>query len=302
MVAGQPSFQASRPFPAVLTKLIAPAAVALVALVTPIAYLRFGGREASTATAPAPRAVEKLPGSVVLAGGTFIDAMGLEVVRLAGGDKARVVLIPTAYGPTDEEGVDQFRELWNRFHPASISILHTHDRAVANDPEFVKPLREATAVWFLGGIQSRLTDIYEGTLLHQEVRRVFERGGVVGGNCAGAMALGETMIVGGDEDDEDEDAVVLRPGLGIIPKMVADSHVLERNRLERLRGVIEEHPDHFGVGIDSSTAVVIDHGQLRVVGKSYVTTIVPVDKPEGVHFDTWHQGSRVALGELFGTR
>jgi len=295
MVAGQPSFQASRPFPAVLTKLIAPAAVALVALVTPIAYLRFGGREASTATAPAPRAVEKLPGSVVLAGGTFIDAMGLEVVRLAGGDKARVVLIPTAYGPTDEEGVDQFRELWNRFHPASISILHTHDRAVANDPEFVKPLREATAVWFLGGIQSRLTDIYEGTLLHQEVRRVFERGGVVGGNCAGAMALGETMIVGGEGDAE----VVLRPGLAIVPKMVADSHWLERNRIERLRGVIEDHPDHFGIGIDGATAVVIERGQLRILGNSYVATIIPVARPQSVRFDVWGGGSQVEIASLF---
>lgn len=242
-----------------------------------------------------------MPAAVVLAGGMFIDPMGEEFVRLAGGEKARLVLIPTAYGPTEEEGVEQFYELWGKFNPAKITVLHTRDRALANDAKFVEPLREATGVWFLGGVQSRLTDVYSGTLLHEEVRRLVARGGAIGGNCAGAMALGETMIVGGDEDDEDEDAVVLRPGLGIIPKMVADSHVLERNRLERLRGVIEEHPDHFGVGIDSSTAVIIDHGQLRVVGKSYVTTIVPVDKPEGVHFDVWHQGSHVALVDLFGS-
>jgi cyanophycinase len=279
----------------VLTKLIAPAAVALIALATPVAYVTFGGRETRTAATGVPRAVEKLPGSVVLAGGTFIDAMGQEVVRLAGGNKARVVLIPTAYGPTDEEGVDQFRELWGRFGPARIDILHTHDRAVANDPEFVKPLRDATAVWFLGGIQSRLTDIYAGTLLHEEVRRVFERGGVVGGNCAGAMALGETMIVGG-KDDED---IVLRPGLGIVPKMVADSHWLERNRIERLRGVIEDHPDHFGIGIDGATAVIIEHGRLRILGNSYAATIIPVPKPQSVRFDVWADGSQVELASLF---
>jgi hypothetical protein len=41
-----------------------------------------------------------------------------------------------------------------------------------------------------------------------------------------------------DEEDDDEDDDVLRPGLGIIPKMVADSHVLERNRLELAQFVL----------------------------------------------------------------
>jgi cyanophycinase len=280
----------------VLTKLIAPIAIALCTLAS-LAYVKLAPQPAQCATSGA-WAVESLPGSVVLAGGTFIDEMGREVVRLAGGDKARVVLIPTAYGPTDEEGVDQFRDQWSRFGPAVIDILHTHNRADADDPQFVAPLKDATAVWFLGGVQSRLIDVYGGTLLHDEVRRVFERGGVVGGNCAGAMALGETMIVGGEEYEDDDD-VVLRPGLAIVPKMVADSHWLERNRIERLRGVIEDHPDHFGIGIDGATAVVIDHGKLRVIGKSYVATVMPVAKPQGVRFDAWGEGWDVELHDLF---
>ena len=280
----------------VLTKLIAPAVIVFCTLAAPVAYVQYGLPAAKPA-APArqPWAVESLPGSIVLVGGTFIDPVGEEVVRLAGGDKARVVLIPTAYGPTDVEGVEQFHELWSRYKPANISILHTHDRAEANDPDFVAPLRDATAVWFLGGVQSRLLDTYGDTLLHQEVRRLFERGGVVGGNCAGAMALGETMIVCGEGEEE----VVLRPGLGIVPKMVADSHLLERNRIERLRGVIEEHPDHFGIGIDGATAVVIERGRLRFIGKSYVATVLPVAQPQGVRFDVWGQGSEVNLRDLF---
>ena len=285
----------------VVTKFIALGALALCTLFAPLAYINFVGRGMPQPAVSQAWAVESLPGSVVLAGGTFIDEMGQEVVRLAGGEKARVVLIPTAYGPTDEEGVEQFRELWSRFKPASIAILHTHNRADANNPDFVAPLREATAVWFLGGVQSRLLDIYGETLLHQEVRRVFERGGVVGGNCAGAMALGETMIVGGEDDEEDEN-VVLRPGLGIVPKMVADSHWLERNRIERLRGVIVDHPDHFGIGIDGATAVVIERGKLRFIGKSYVATVIPVAKPQAVRFDAWAEGWEVELHDLFSAK
>jgi cyanophycinase len=274
----------------VLTKLIAPAAVVLCTLAAPLAYVKLAPPAEATKWA-----VQSLPGRVVLVGGTFIDPVGHEVVRLAGGDKARLVLIPTAYGPTDEEGVEQFRELWSRFKPATIDILHTHSRADANDPAFVAPLCEATAVWFLGGVQSRILDTYGDTLLHREVRGVFERGGVVGGNCAGAMALGETMIVGGEGEEE----VVLREGLGIVPKMVADSHWLERNRIERLRGVIEDHPDHFGVGIDGATAVVIERGQLRFIGNSYVATLIPVARPQAVRFDVWAQGCEVDLSKLF---
>jgi cyanophycinase len=170
---------------------------------------------------------------------------------------------------------------------------------VANDPEFVKPLKSATGVWFLGGVQSRLTETYRGTLLLKEVMAVFRRGGVVGGNCAGAMALGETMIIG---NDDEEDEVRLGPGLGIVPKMVADSHYLERNRIERLRGVIESHPDHFGLGIDARTAVVIENGQMRCLGESYAATIVPQDEPRDLRFDVWGEGDRVALNELFGGR
>ena len=87
--------------------------------------------------------------------------------------------------------------------------------------------------------------------------------------------------------------------------MVADSHVLERNRIERLRSVIEDHPDHFGVGIDSATAIIFEHGQLRVIGNSYVTTMVPDKRQQDkqdrtVRFDVFGQKSEdVNLHDLF---
>lgn len=287
--------------PAVITKLFAPALLGFAALAASFAYSTLepsAWRLSSYGDAEVERPLDEvaeMPGKVVLAGGTFIDEVGEEVVRLAGGTDAHLVLVPTAYGPTEEEGVEQFRELWSKWKPGTITILHTRDRAVANDPAFVEPLKKATGVWFLGGVQSRLTATYAGTLFQQEVAAVFRRGGVVGGNCAGAMALGETMIVGGEEEDE----LLLAPGLGIVPKMVADSHYLERNRIERLRSAIEANQDHFGLGIDSETAVVIESGKLRTIGKSYAATIVPLDEPNEVRFEVWGKGAQVALTELF---
>lgn len=255
-------------------------------------------RNMSEATRPrlttmSPEDIERvnaLPGTIVLMGGTFIDPIGEEFVRLAGGSNARLVIIPTAYGPTEEEGEDQFYELWNQWNPASIEILHTRDRAVADDPDFTAPLRNATGVWLTGGKQGRLMDVYEGTLVHQELHNVVQRGGVLGGNCAGAMALGPLMILKG------KDPVITRRGFGLVPGLIADSHFLERNRIARLSGLIEENPDHFGIGIDSKTAVILEKGLMRVIGKSYVVTLV---HGEGVRLDSWAPGDEIEFKWIF---
>ena len=217
--------------------------------------------------------------------------MGEEFVRLAGGKNARLVIIPTAYGATEEEGAAQFIADWSRFHPALVEVLHTRDRAVANDPNFVAPLRKATGVWLTGGKQSRLLDTYENTLVQEELRNVLRRDGVVAGNCAGAMALGELTLFRASGESTSS----VRPGLAIVPKLVVDSHWFERNRIWRLRHVIDEHPDCFGLGIDRQTAVVIQHGQLRIVGDSYVATLVPVPAPEDERIDFWRPGEQVDL-------
>src|SRR6185295_4004161 len=156
---------------AVFAKLVLPIVLVLCGLAAPMAYFGLGPASARRPAQP-DWAVKSMPAAVVLAGGMFIDQMGEEFVRLSGGEKARLVLIPTAYGPTEEEGVEQFYELWRKFNPAKITVLHTRDREKANEESFVAPLREATGVWFLGGVQSRLIDVYSGTLLHDEVRRL----------------------------------------------------------------------------------------------------------------------------------
>jgi cyanophycinase len=233
--------------------------------------------------------VHALPGKIMLAGGTFIDPMGEEFVRLAGGTEARIVIIPTAYGPTEEEGTQQFIDQWNQWKPASVEVLHTRDRNVANEEAFVAPLRKATGVWLTGGKQTRLIETYGGTLVEKELHAMLKRGAAVGGNCAGAMALGEHVIVRNGDDYS------TRAGLNLLPKLIIDSHFLERNRIERLRGFLESRPGHFGLGIDSSTAVILEKGQLRVMGKSYAVTMIAAPR---MKVESWASGEELAIKSL----
>ena len=64
---------------------------------------------------------------------------------------------------------------------ASVRLLHTRSRDMANDPAFVQPLTEATGVWFGGGSQLLLTDAYLGTEVERQLKLLLDRGGVIGG-------------------------------------------------------------------------------------------------------------------------
>jgi hypothetical protein len=47
--------------------------------------------------------------------------------------------------------------------------------------------------------------------------------------------------------------------------------------------------------------VIIEHGKLRFIGKSYVATVIPVAGPQAVRFDAWAEGWDVELHDLFAT-
>ena len=222
---------------------------------------------ARTPAADAPGSPAELPGPLVIVGGGKMPKDARDAfVALAGKDKAKIVVIPTASTDADDEKkADTFLKPWQDLKPASVVLLHTRDRKTADDPEFVKPLTEATGVWFGGGDQGRITAAYRGTLVETELKKLHARGGVIGGTSAGAAVMSDPMIAGGT------DTAKLAPGLGFLPGFVVDQHFVARNRQKRLQGVIAAHPELVGLGIDEGTAVIARGRSLRVIGDSTVT-------------------------------
>src|SRR5262249_34401560 len=83
--------------------------------------------------------------------------------HLAGGPNARVLHLPSA--TITFEDIPDKREYYCHFYdrkPASFEFLHTYDRAVAERPEFARPLREATGVWIGGGAPARPSGLFPG--------------------------------------------------------------------------------------------------------------------------------------------
>src|SRR5262245_22118263 len=72
-------------------------------------------------------------GSLVIAGGGQLpDAVFDRFVRLAGGDKARLVVIPTAGEAADKDDPEKILEPWKARKAASAVVLHTRSREKAD--------------------------------------------------------------------------------------------------------------------------------------------------------------------------
>jgi cyanophycinase len=206
---------------------------------------------------------------VIVGGGGLPDPIRDRFLELAGGKKARLVIIPTASYKADHPHLLTSPRYWRSQGVASVQLLHTRNRAEANRPEFCQPLAGATAVWLSGGDQANLEDAYAGTAVERELQKLLARGGVIGGTSAGAAVMGDLMIRGGYPRAEEGN------GFGLLPGVVVDQHFSNRNRMPRLLGVLEKHPDYVGLGIDESTAAVVRGHTLTAVGTAHVQVCWP---------------------------
>jgi cyanophycinase len=210
-------------------------------------------------------------GALVIVGGGKVgaDILG-RLFDLAGGKDAPLVVIPTANGQDDFPGDWPGTKMFKDFGVTNITVLHTKDRKVADSEAFVRPLTTAKAVWFVGGRQWRLVDAYAHTRTQQEVERVLTRGGVVAGSSAGASILASYMVRGARENNFIMMAPGYEEGFGLIKGVAIDQHMLTRNRQDDLEEVVAKHPDVLGIGLDESTAIVVQGQEFEVVGASKV--------------------------------
>jgi cyanophycinase len=229
---------------------------------------------------------------VICGGGDISDDVMYEFIDAAGGDEARVVVVTTASETADSDEIEDELEFWEAQTLARLTVLHTRSRETADDPEFARPLADASGVWFIGGNQAWLADTYLGTICERMIHGVLQRGGVVGGTSAGAAVMSSVMIRDGKTRPE------TGPGFGLLPGTVIDQHFLARNRQERLLGALAAHPGLLGLGIDEGAAVVIRDGRLSVVGDSTVVIYIAPSPDSPPTVATYKPGEQATLLKL----
>ncbi len=243
----------------------------LLAAVLGIALTTGAELRAQSAENPLGLCSENNKGSLVICGGGRMDeSVYQEFLRLAGGKEAHLVHIPSAYDFSSTSAMRSRYKGWLGYNVQSFEFVDAKDSDEANSDELVEILDRATGVWIGGGTQGRLANIYGGTKCEAALRRVLERGGVIGGTSAGASIMSSCMIRYGSASE-----AVCDKGFGLISNCVIDQHFAERNRLARLLGVLEENHAQVGIGIDEGTAVVLQQSRLKVIGASRATVCVP---------------------------
>ena len=210
-------------------------------------------------------------GSLLIIGGGLIpDDIWNKFTELAGGaEKASIVVITAAAG--DSAGIETttVELVKSKTKIKNVVRLHTNDLKEANSEKFIAPLKTATGVFFEGGRQWRIADSYLNTLTHQAFLDLLERGGVIAGTSAGASIQG-SFLWRGDTSGPQVLVGDHTQGLGFLRNSAIDQHLLKRNRMFDLVSFIKTSPQLIGIGLDESTAVLVQKDTLEVLGKSYV--------------------------------
>ena len=206
---------------------------------------------------------------IVIGGGNVPDDIMKEFRDLAGGDSAKIVVIPTANVLNNVIDTLSLRSFFEKHGFTNITILHTSNPSEANKNAFIQPIKEATGIYFMGGRQWRIADGFLNTKAQDEMFKLLDRGGVIAGSSAGATIQGSYLARGDSKNNQimmgDHEV-----GLGFISNIAIDQHVMVRNRQFDMFKILEKKPELLGIGIDESTAIVVKGDVFKVIGKSYV--------------------------------
>jgi cyanophycinase len=188
-------------------------------------------------------------------------------VRLAGGRRARIVVIPTA-SAFPEQAVETYTTIFRRLGAPEVVAVDPPTRPAAAAEALVQAVDNATGIFMTGGNQLKLSQLIVGTPLADAVSRAHVRGAVVAGTSAGASVMSQFMIsLGADGVTPRQRTSQLTSGLGLLPGVIVDQHFDQRARYGRLMSLVAGSPNLLGMGVDEDTAAEIRDGRkLTVVG------------------------------------
>ncbi len=217
-------------------------------------------------------------GNLLIAGGGKLPAgMLQQFVRLAGGDKSRIIYIPCS----ERKFISEEPRVLADFRNAGaqhVEYFHTKDRALANDPTFIEPLVHATGIWFGGGRQWNFVDSYQNTEAHRVMQQLLERGGIIGGSSAGASIQGDYMPRGDPLGNTTMMAEGYEQGLGFLTGVAIDQHFTQRRRFPDMKRLKRTFPQLLGIGIDEGTCLLVQKNKAQVFGSGQVAFF---DRPVG---------------------
>ena len=207
--------------------------------------------------------------------GTTSSGILKNIVELMKGAESHIEVITTATSKP-EESYNDYKKAFRKLGCSSVGHLDVKSREQAEDKKILQRIEKCNGVMFTGGDQLRLCATLGGTeMLDLLKEKYFSEKFIIAGTSAGAAAMSNTMICGGNVAKAYfKGEVQLSLGFGLLPGVIVDTHFDKRGRFGRLAQAIAAQPGAIGIGLGEDTGVIIEKGELlKAVGSSSVVII-----------------------------
>jgi cyanophycinase len=215
----------------------------------------------------------------IIGGGSRPEAMVQRMIDESGIDEEGYAIVLTMSG-FDPDTSGYYGEL--QFRELGVENIASYD--FGREDEFTqesqKLLEEASLIYITGGSQSRFMNAVQNEpRIETSLRNAYENGALIAGTSAGAAVMSRIMITGDQVNypeytstfyNLEKNNMITAEGLGLIEGVIIDQHFVKRARNNRLITAVIEFPDHTGIGIDESTAILVRDNRAEVVGVSQV--------------------------------
>ena len=227
----------------------------------------------------------------IIGGGTISDALRMQILHTGHwkkGDMIAAVTLASGYGDSAYTWMnDDFKKLTGE------DCLR-FDSAAVYDAQKIEALKKATIIFLGGGDQERFMRIIKNTPVKEAIREARNNGALIAGTSAGAAVMSERMITGNALLDTmlsptfkrlSKGNLELKEGIGLLDSVIIDQHFVVRSRYNRMLSAIMENPGYNCIGINESTAIIVDKGWATVAGESQV---IVFSNPRRVHTTASH--------------
>ena len=209
-----------------------------------------------------------------------------------------IVIIPTASNYT-REVINTYVDAFKRIGINDVNGIDIRYRDEVDSSENFNSIKQADLVFFSGGDQKRLVEIFENTRLLDFIKQRFFNGLLhIAGTSAGAAAASDPILFDGDYNGFSKNSVNSCGGFGLLEDITVDTHFLARERIPRLSQFLISGKSLKGIGIDEDTCIIISPDlRFKVIGSGMVT-VINAEKITSSNYDIIESKEKYSVNNL----
>jgi cyanophycinase len=236
-----------------------------------------------------------IKGALLLCGeGKIPESAVKRFMELAGGDKARLVVIPSPGIKEDRDALQALTDNWQKRKPESVVVWPGWSRTKAEFDEGMAQLRKATAVWIDGS--ANLQEMALDSAAIAELHGILDRKGIIAATSGAARLAGAQVVTseaGGVKTPRSWD---LLPGTAVdVSPRKAEQEGVFKTALKRSAALV-------GIGIDAETAWLVEGRTTRALGTGQVSAFLAEAPPRAARTITWKGAGAGSLGDFTALR